>query len=232
MKNEIDSKNLYEMFSDHVFFEYFTLQDFERFISTSSIRNFGKKEFVFEKYDESNAMYLVLDGIIKIVSFSGEGKEIIMNRMYPGEIFGEIALIDGGERTASAYCAERSSLLAIERRSMFAFLEAYPKFYKAIINQLCAYLRVNTENIEDSAFLDRYQKIAKRILRAKEKQNTEGPIIKMSQEELANMLGFSREIVNKSLQDMQEQGLIALQRSKIEVLNDDGLLRLIEKRKL
>lgn len=228
MNRIIDHKELYKSFSRNSFFENFQEKEFEEFASLGNVRNFEKNQFIFEKDMKSDAMYLLVDGLVKIVSFSEDGKEALLNRVYPGEILGEIGIMDGGTRTAAAYCAEPSTLIAVPRQEFFRFLEENPRFYKTVISQLCNYLRWSTEVIEDVLFSSRYQKLARKLLHIKSKQDNGGNTIKVSQEELGNMLGLSREIINKSLQDLQNKNLIVLKRAQIEILNEDGLREIIE----
>ena len=168
-------------------------------------------------------MYLVISGLVKIVSFSEDGKEVLLNHIWPGEVLGEIGIMDGRTRTASAYCSKSSTLISIPRIAFFQFLETHPKFYKTIISQLCNYLRLNTEVIEDTVFYNRYQKIGKKLLQIRSKQKGESDVVEISQEELGNMLGLSREITNKSLQDLQKKQIIDLKRSQITILNENEL---------
>ena len=177
-------------------------------------------EMLFEVGDPGTSMMAVLDGLVRISLPSATGKEIILADLGPGEIFGEIALLDGRSRTASAVVRQPGTLLILERREVMDFLSTRPAFCMTIIALLCARLRTSDERMADIAFFDLPVRLAKAILKRQGKGSTP-PVA--SQTDLAKMIGSSREHVNRCIKDWQRRGLVRTEGSRIVVLNAPAL---------
>ncbi len=188
----------------------------------------AKGDTVFHKGDPGDALYAVLSGRVGISSSSGLGKEVFLNIMEPGEVFGEIALLDGGARTAQAMVMEPAVLLRIDRSRFLPFLERRPTLCLRLMKLLCDRLRWTSDMIESVIFLDIPRRLAKRILVLADEHGREAADgvqvdVGLSQEDLANMLGATRESVNKVLRVFQQQGFIAYSRGALRVLNREAL---------
>src|SRR3546814_472595 len=161
-----------------------------------------------------------------------EGREIILNIIHPGEVFGEIALLDGKERTADATAIEVCELLILERRDFVPFLERHPDICLRLIAVLCERLRRTTEQVEDVLFLDLQARLAKTLLHLADAHGQPSPkgialAVKLSQRDLANMIGASRESVNRQLSLWEDDGLISRDRGAITIVDSPGLHLLI-----
>jgi len=147
---------------------------------------------------------------------------VVLTVMREGDVFGEIALLDGNERTADATAMTDSELLIVPRRSLLALLERRPDLCIDLLIVLCERLRRTNEQVEDLAFLDLEARIAKVLVRLAE-ENGEGqsptkPVgVKISQRALGELVGGSRESVNKHLQDWKRSGFIVIEKGAIVI---------------
>ena len=136
----------------------------------------------------------------------------------PGQIFGEIAVLDGGPRTASATAMVASKLISIDRASLFGFLDRKPSRYARLIAVLCQRIRAADELLEDLLFLSARSRLAKHLRSLGEKIGTwdgDHVTIRLSQQDLADNLGVSRELINKILSKWESGGAVSLWRGQI-----------------
>jgi len=171
-------------------------------------------------------------GRVCIYTVSAEGEEAILNLLEPGEMFGEIALLDGGPRTASACAMTAVDLLQIHRTHFVPFLHDHPELGVSIMAVLCGRIRMNVEFIEDAVFLHLPARLAKRLLSLAEVHGKPDPRgvrigFKLSQQDLAHMIGVTRERVNKELGLWRERSLIVVEDGMIIICRPDGLRALL-----
>jgi CRP-like cAMP-binding protein len=177
-------------------------------------------------------MVAVLRGNIKISSLSDEGKEIVFNIINAGEIFGEIAVLDGEERSADATAITDCELLVLNRRDFLHLLENRADLCMIMLRILCQRLRQTSEQVEDVMFRHLESRVAKALLHLAESVGLHGlqttsVELHVSQRELGNMAGGSRESVNKILQNWHRQGLIDLGKASVLIRDIEALRRLI-----
>lgn len=221
-----------KVFASHELFSRFSPAEIERLVSFSHARAYGAGEVIFEKGSPGQGLMAVMSGRVRISSPSPEGREIVLNIIHPGQIFGEIALLDGKERTADATAMEACELLILERRDFVPFLEKHPDICLRLIAVLCERLRRTTEQVEDVLFLDLQARLAKTLLHlvdAHGRPVSNGVALgaKLSQRDLANMIGASRESVNRQLSLWEEEGLISRDRGAITILDSAALQMLV-----
>lgn len=195
-------------------------------------RRFRAGEAVFRKNDPGDGLYGVVRGRILIVTESPEGKELILNKHDPGELFGEIALLDGAGRSATATAYEASELLYLSRDNFLTFIRTRPEAMIRIIALLCARLRRATILVEDSVFLDTSARLAKLVLallndREPHADARSKPSLTISQKDLALMLGVSREFVSKLLALWRASGTVDIGRRRLTVLDARALERMV-----
>ncbi len=183
---------------------------------------------IFQRGDSGDAMMAVARGRVKICCHSSEGKELILNIIRPGEVFGEIALIDGEPRTADAVALEVCDLLVLYRRDFLAFLDGHPRVAERLLWVLCQRLRRTSAQLEDTLFCDVPARLARCLLHLAQAFARPTPTgicinIKLSQQQLGAIAGITRESVNKQLGLWQKAGWIAMTRGYITVIEAPSL---------
>src|ERR1700730_5435219 len=180
---------------------------------------------VFSKGDPGNSLFAVVGGTVRIGVSSAEGREAVFNIIGPGEIFGEIALLDGRERTADAVATMECELLVIDRREFLPFVQNQPALAMKLIELLCTRLRWISEHVEQVVLPSLPGRLAKALVRFAEK---DGPMsakekLTMTQLELSQMVGMSRESINKQLRAWATRKLVRLERGGVVILNKEAL---------
>jgi CRP-like cAMP-binding protein len=194
-------------------------------------RHLDEDEVLFLKGDIGNALYGVLEGRMKISTTAAGGKEIVLSVMNPGDVFGEIALLDGGPRSADAVAMIRSNLFVIPRREFVSLLEREPRLATHLLRLVCARLRATSEMVEDAAFLSLPARLAKRLLALSPMQGekVDGAVsLRVSQSDLAQIMGTSRESINKHLQRWRADGWVDLGRSRVTLRRPQALQELVD----
>ena len=206
----------------------------ERISALGTTVELAGNQVLFLKGDEGDALYGVLDGRIRISSGDADGKEIILNIIDPGDIFGEIALLDGKPRTADASAMAASQLFRVQRSDFLGLMAAEPRLTQHLLEMVCDRIRKTSEMLEDSAFLDLPARLAKRLLSLAKyygdsSQETALTGIQISQAELGQLMGTSRESINKHLQYWRGRGWITLGRGRVTIEAPGALEKLVER---
>ncbi|MBK8174156.1 MAG: Crp/Fnr family transcriptional regulator [Rhodospirillales bacterium] len=217
----------------HFMLKHLPAQDLDRLAQLSATRHYKAGEPVFQKGDPGTAMMAVLAGRVRICSYSAEGREVVLNVISPGEVFGEIAMIDGGERTADAFAMDPTELLILSRRDFLPFLERNPDVCVRLLEVMCRRLRWTSQQLEDVNFLDLRSRLAKRLMYLSDHHGEPTGSgtqmgVRISQHLLASMIGTSREAVNKQLRSWEQDGMIDVRRGSITVLDRSRLERIID----
>ena len=142
-------------------------------LAVASERSFTNGQVIFQKGDPGTSMMAVLGGRVRISAYSEDGREIILNMVDPGQLFGEIALLDGKERSADATAMGKTQLLILDRRDFLPFLERNPKIAVQLIEVLCDRVRRTSEMVESIAFLDFGARLARLLLQMAENYGKE-----------------------------------------------------------
>ena len=221
-----------QIFERHFLFGKLSAGEIDSLISYARVERYPAGYEIFAKGSSGQSLVAVLRGSIKISSLSNEGKEIVFNIINAGEIFGEIAVLDGEERSADATAMTDCELLVLNRRDFLRLLENRADLCMILLRILCQRLRQTSEQVEDVMFRHLESRLAKALLRRAESVGLHGPQstsveLHLSQRELGNMAGGSRESVNKILQNWHRQGLIDLGKSSVLIRDIEALRRLI-----
>ena len=198
----------------------------DRVAGLATRRSYDAGAIIFMRGDAGDSLCGVVTGRVRISASRAGGKEVFLNIMEPGDAFGEIALLDGSPRTATATAITRTELTIIPRDAFFALLRTEPQLAEHLIQLLCKRVRWTAEQMEDSALLSVPAKIAKRLLSLATvhgRESPDGARLAISQEELAQFLGLSRQIVNQHLQAWRAQGWISLGRGSVTLANPRAL---------
>jgi CRP-like cAMP-binding protein len=218
---------------EHFLLKALSDDELDRMLRFSSVQSYKPGEVIFRKGDPGEGMMAVLKGQIRIGVMSVEGKELIHNIINPGQVFGEIALLDGKERSADAVAIVPTDVLVVLRRDFLPFLESDAKLCIRLMTVLCEKLRQTSELAEDFMFLELRQRLAKRLVRLAQLYGRpwrRGVIInfRLPQRELAAMMGTSRESINKQLREWVEAGWLTVDRGNIAIHDLDALTRQFE----
>jgi CRP-like cAMP-binding protein len=213
--------------------KHFLLRDadpkmLDQLIASSIVVSYGSRQRIFDKGDDGDRLLGVLGGQVRIYVMSSEGRELIMNVLMPGDVFGEISLIDGKPRSASAVAMGPTDLLHIRRADFLAALRKNCDLALKFMEILCERVRWTSGLLEDASLLDLPARMAKRLLNLAggigEKQKDGIRIgLKLSQTDLGNMLGVTREAVNKQLREWKRDGLVDMQEGQLLLLDPKGL---------
>jgi CRP/FNR family transcriptional regulator, cyclic AMP receptor protein len=173
-------------------------------------------EVLFFKGDPGDALYAVRRGQVRIATGTAAGRRLTLNLLGSGDVFGEVALLDGRPRTAEATAVEAGELFMVRRRDFLKLLEQRPPFAIRIIELLCQRIRWMSERMEESVLLPLSDRLARRLIAMSEDYGSD---LSVSQEELAVFVGATRESVNRQLQAWKRQGLVELGRNRIRVID-------------
>jgi len=189
-------------------------------------RRYARGETLFLEGDPGTSLCIVETGRLKLSLTSVEGREIILQLFGPGDVFGELALLDGAPRSANAVAVEASDVLLLARDEFLRFLEHHPQLSLVLLSTLSHWLRRLTTQMQDAAFLDVPARLARTILRLATTPagaNGERVTPSLTQSDLAGMVGTTRETLNKWLGFYEDQGLIRRAKHQIVVLHPDKL---------
>lgn len=198
----------------------------ERIAELAAQRSFRKGEIVFSQGDPGDALYAVITGKIRISAGAADGREIFLNIMEPGDTFGEIALLDGGTRTASATATTPAELVSIRRDHFLGLLEREPRLALELLHLCGERLRWTSGLVEDAALLKASSRLAKRLLSLSQlhgEPTRAGVTLRISQEDLASFLGVSRQVVNQYLQGWKGRGWVELGRGVVTVRDENAI---------
>jgi CRP/FNR family transcriptional regulator, cyclic AMP receptor protein len=212
-------------------FRSLTPEERQRILVHAHLHRFAVGETIFLKGSAGQGMMAVLSGEVRLSVPSTEGKEIVLAILHPGEVFGEIALLDGKERTADAVAVTPCEIATLERRDLLPLLRQQPELCMKLLEGLCHKLRRTTAQVEEVLFLQLPTRLAKTLLKMAVRRVSPtgvGLQIRLSQRELGSMIGGTRESVNKCLNDWQRRGIIRIKDGVVVVVDIPGLKRLAE----
>lgn len=186
-------------------------------------RTIKQGQLLFAQGDVGTAFYVVQSGSLEISVLGGSGRKLTLNVMSPGDCFGEIALLDGGKRTATATAIADSKLLVMSKNRFTEAIGSNPSLSSAIIAILCDRIRWISTYFEERALLPFAPRLASRLVILTDRFATEDQQLRISQSDLANFVGASRESVNKTLVSWRDRGWIELGRGCIHIRDRDAL---------
>lgn len=193
-------------------------------------RDYGKRDVLFHQGDPGEEFMILTEGSVKVELMNSEGKELTLTILTPFQFLGELALLDDVPRSATVVALEPSVLLSINKRDFARLLESFPRMSIPMLRQLTRRVRVLTDDIASMAFLDSYSRVTRKILNLAEEMgqtNAEGHILidrPLTHQQLANLVGTTRETVTKILNEMKDNGLLDIRRHRITILDRDELL--------
>lgn len=187
-------------------------------------------EVLFVEGDEGDRLYIITEGKIKLGHSSEDGRESLLAILGPGEMIGELTLFDPGKRSTTATAVSPAAMLCLDHSDLVQILDTNPEVAKHLLRALAQRLRRTNESLSDLVFSDVPGRVAKALLDLAERFGTpsdDGTHVPhdLTQEELAQLVGASRETVNKSLADFVSRGWIRLEGRAVTLLDVDRLAR-------
>jgi CRP/FNR family cyclic AMP-dependent transcriptional regulator len=192
---------------------------------TMKERNTAPNEAIFLQTDEGAALFGILVGEVRIVISGIDGREQVLRVLRPGEMFGEISAVDGRGRSASAIAVTRCRLLLLERRSLLELIASQPAVAIGLIGNLCESMRCITAQVEGLLFHTLSERLASALLGLG--KSNPSMSINVTQTELGQMTGVTRESVNKKLRAWQTAGLLELQPGRVRIIDANELRGLL-----
>lgn len=199
-------------------FEGLTENELRALLAKATQRTVPKNAILVTEGDETDTVFFVLDGRIKVFLSDASGKEVVINVQGPGEYFGEMSLEPGG-RSASVMTLEQSRIAIVKMAEFRAFLLAHPEFQQALVRKLIRRVRGLTRHVRDLALLDVYGRVVRTLEDLACEQD--GRMIvpqAMSQQAIANLVGASREMVSRILKELRVGGYIGIDARRIVML--------------
>lgn len=189
-----------------------------------------KGKHLFQEGDPGDRLYVVTQGKIKLTHASGDGRESLLMVLGPGDMFGELSLFDPGPRTSTAVAITDSEVLGLGNNDLRPWLTGRPEVAQSLLQALAHRLRRTNVTMSDLVFADVPGRVAKAIIELGEKfgsRTTAGLMVNhdLTQEELAQLVGASRETVNKALADFASRGWIRLETRSVEIFDVERLSR-------
>ncbi len=206
-------------------FSHLRDREVDKLLEVVEEKDFTKDSVILTQDDLGDTLFIIVRGKVKIVLLSEEGKEIILSTLREGDFFGEMSLLDGEPRSASVIALEDSSLLIIKREEFLKQIRKSPEIALRIMVEMSKRLRQADEKIGSLALLDVYGRVAQALLqlaKSEGEKTKKGVVIKKrpTHQEIANMVGISRETVSRVLSDFSKEGYITIKGKEIIIYTD------------
>jgi CRP-like cAMP-binding protein len=200
------SLNREEVLAGHFLLRHLRSDELSSIAVSATLARHRAQATIFQQGDPGSSLMAVISGRVKICTYSVDGRELVLNIIDRGGLFGEIAVLDGQPRTGNAVAIEDTELLVLERARLLPFLAANPEIATRLIAILCQRLRQTSEALEDTVLRDAPSRVARGLLRLAKtfgKQEAAGLRldIKLSQQQIGNLIGISRESINRYIVD-------------------------------
>ena len=211
MTNEVQLKNI-------PLFSGLSEDEMESVTSITNKRSYPKNTIIINEGDETDSLYLILSGKVKIVLSDEDGKEITISILEPNNYFGELSLIDEEPRSARVVTMEKCQFSIIHKSDFNKVLDNNPALVRNLLKDLTKRLRMANKNIESLALMDVYGRVARTLLQfAVEEGDVRIIHERLTQKDIANMVGASREMVSRIFKDLTTGGYITIEGGKITI---------------
>jgi len=183
-----------------------------------TVKSFRKNTIVINQDDETYSLYVILSGSVRVFISGEDGREAVLNHQGAGDYFGDLALIDKQPRVASVMTTEASRFMIISREDFMACLSKNPEIAINLIKPMTSRMRMLARNVSNLALLDVYGRVARVLLEEAEEQD-DGEMVteKLTQQEIADMVGASRAMVSRILKDLKAGGYISVNKKRITI---------------
>jgi CRP/FNR family cyclic AMP-dependent transcriptional regulator len=202
--------------------------DLDAILARAMVKRVLRGEMIRRRGDPGTGMVIIVSGRVRISLVSEDGREVTLTVLGPGEVLGEMTLLDGGECSADATAQEDCVLLALERTQFLRLLRANSDLCLHLMSVLCQRLRRSNAALEDMALLDLSTRLGRLLLRLCNDYGAASPNgtrieVKLSQKDLSSLAGASREKVNKQLRQWEQEGIIGKDNGRLLVMKPNAL---------
>lgn len=211
-------------------FEGIEEEEVERLARQAVLRKYARGETILSPGDPSERIYIIKRGRVKLSKYSPEGKEQILALLQSGDVFGALALV-GGQENVHVEAFEETVVCSLRLEDFFAIVRAHPEIVLRLLKLLARRLEIAEREVEELVFQDVPGRLASLLLRLAREYGEPAPggvriSLRLTHQDLANMIGATRETVTSVLGRFRTQGLLAFDRRRIVVLNPEGLATL------
>ena len=193
------------------------------------LRRFRRGQPIFTQGDPGDSLFLVASGRVKLFIENSNGEQLTILFCDPGSCFGEMAVLDGQPRSASAEALESTEAWVVPRNAFLDLMRREPDIAIAVIVFLCAKLRTDLARLEELIFLDTYDRVGRQLVRMATKNESGDYMVQITQEELARLVGNSREQVNRALAGLSSLGHVSIGRGHLQINRLDAMKRIFGK---
>lgn len=184
----------------------------------ATVRSFAKRSIVVSEGDETDSVYVVLSGKMRVFVSDENGREVQLNQIGPGEYFGEITL-DGGPRSASVMAVEDCRCAVVKRAELTPLMERSPQFALHLVRKLASRVRALTDNIRSLALMDVYGRVARLLLELAEEKDGRLVVSEpLTHKDIASRVGCSREMISRIFSDLAEGGYIRKDEGRLVIV--------------
>jgi CRP/FNR family cyclic AMP-dependent transcriptional regulator len=221
--NNQSTSDLIQFFSSLPFLREVDRRSLERFVYACYSKEVAKDQILFLQDEPGETVFVVRHGKIAIILTTPDGRELVINEMLPGDLFGDIAAILGQPRSACAIAREASEVIVIPYDDFIAILEREPALIRHLLEVIAQRLRNSSERESALAFLAAPVRLARVLVQLSAQQKNTGGLVEVSQEELAQHIGVMRQTVAKILGQWRRSGWIITGRGKIMMVNWEAI---------
>ncbi|MBB5706884.1 Crp/Fnr family transcriptional regulator [Sphingopyxis panaciterrulae] len=204
-------------------FSGLTVEDWADIAGRAVEVRFARGKELLSQGEAGDSLLILTEGSARVSMLTANGREIVLAYAEPGAVLGEIALLDGGERTASVAATSAGTALQLGRNAMRDFVTSHPDFAWSLMQQLARRLRTADQTIESDRAYASGPRLARYLKRLIRKDVEASHRVELSQTELGNFAGMSREHINRQLRAWEESGVIALEQGRVRVLDPEML---------
>jgi CRP/FNR family transcriptional regulator, cyclic AMP receptor protein len=200
-------------------------EDLETLSKCLHHKTMHKQQVLFQQGDKGDEFLIISKGSVKVELVNPDGKELTLAILKPYQFLGELALLDDAVRSANAIALEDGELLSLRKQDFLNTVNQFPRMFLPITKQLTRRVRVLTDDIASMAFLDSFTRTARKLVNLAQDLGVADSDVQvtipqtLTHQELANLVGTTRETVTKVLSDMKSRHLISIQGHKITILN-------------
>lgn len=213
-----DLNNRYPMFKEVALFAGLPEEHLRAVEDCAVTKAVKKNTILVSEGDNTDSLYLILSGKLKVFVSDQEGREVTLNLLGAGEYFGELAPLDSGPRSASVMALEACKLAVISKANLQQCLTDHPAIALELIRDLVRRIRDLTDNVRTLALLDVYGRIARTLLQLAVEQDGKLMITeKLTHQDIASMVGASREMVSRIMKDLRSGGYISVEGKQITI---------------